>query len=125
MQIDPAVRKSIFRGIAVSLFIYSMPIALMFLAFSIKGYQPWRNPLSTSTAGFLHNWSNYGITCFVLALGIVEFLSGLYDRDRWNGNEKLTDFACFAFPLLFLRPFVTYFGLRLLPLILPGLKNTL
>jgi len=41
---------------------------------------------------------------------VIEFVSGLYDRERWTGNEKLTDIACFAFPLLILRPFITYFG---------------
>ena len=123
MQIDPAVRKSIFRGISLSLFVYTLPVALMYLSFSIKGYKPWQNPLSANQTWFLHSWSNYGISCFVLLLGVVEFLSGRYDRDRWDGNEKLTDLVCFAFPLLVLRPFVTYFGLKLLPLVLPGLRN--
>lgn len=123
MPIDPAVRRSIFRGISLSLFIYALPVALMYLSFSISGYKPWQNPLSARQTWFLHSWSNYGVSCFVLLLGVVEFLSGLYDRDRWDGNEKVTDLVCFAFPLLVLRPFVTYFGLKLLPLVLPGLKN--
>src|SRR5258708_19086685 len=123
MQIDRAVRKSIFRGISSSLFIYALPVALMYLTFSIKGYEPWQNPLSAGQTWFLHNWSNYGVSCFVLLLGVVEFFSGLYDRDRWDGNEKLTDLGCFAFPLLVLRPFLTYFELRLLPQVLPGFKN--
>jgi sterol desaturase/sphingolipid hydroxylase (fatty acid hydroxylase superfamily) len=123
MQIDPAVRKSIFRDVSLSVFIYALPVALMYLTFLVKGYKPWQNPLSANATAFLHNWSDYGISCFALLLGVVEFLSGLYDRDRWDGSEKLTDLVCFAFPLLVLRPFVAYFGLKLLPLILPGYKN--
>jgi hypothetical protein len=88
MQIDAVVRKSIFRDISLSFFIYALPVALMYFTFSLKDYRPWQNPLSANPIGFLHGWSNYGISCFVLLLGVIEFLSGLYDRDRWNGNEK-------------------------------------
>lgn len=124
MRIDAAVRKSIFKGITLSLFIYALPVALMFAVFSIRGQHPWQNPLSTSQIWFLSRWNDYGITGFMLVLGIVEFLFGLYDSDRWNGNEKLTDVVCFAFPLIVVRPFFTYFGLKVLPLLLPGWKNT-
>src|SRR4051812_8854840 len=120
MQIDPAVRKSIFRDISLSLFIYALPVVLMYLSFSIRGYKPWQNPLSTGQTWILPNWSNYRISCFVLLLGAIELLSALCDRDRWDGNENLTDLVCFAFPFLVLRPVVTYFGLKLLPRVLPG-----
>jgi sterol desaturase/sphingolipid hydroxylase (fatty acid hydroxylase superfamily) len=123
MKIDTAVRKSIVKDISLSIFMYALPVALMFLTFSIKGYKPWENPLSANQAWFLHRWNDYGISGFVLLLGLVEFISGLYDHDRWDGNEKLTDLACFAFPLLILRPFVTYFSLRVLPFLLPSYKN--
>jgi sterol desaturase/sphingolipid hydroxylase (fatty acid hydroxylase superfamily) len=124
MQIDPAVRKSIIKGISLSVFIYALPVALLFLSFSISGHKPWENPLSATQSWFLHRWSDYGISIFVLLLGAVEFLSGLYDRDRWDGNEKLTDLVCYAFPLLIVRPVVTYFSLKVLPFALPGWKNT-
>lgn len=124
MRIDAAVRKSIFKGVTLSLFIYALPISLMLLTFSIQGQQPWRSPLSASQVWFLSRWNDYGVTAFILALGIVEFLFGLYDHDRWDGNEKLTDLVCFAFPLIVVRPFFTYFGLKVLPFLLPGLKNT-
>jgi sterol desaturase/sphingolipid hydroxylase (fatty acid hydroxylase superfamily) len=124
MQIDPAVRKSIIKGISLSVFIYALPVALLFLNFSISGHKPWENPLSATQSWFLHRWSDYGISIFVLLLGAIEFLSGLYDRDRWNGNEKLTDLVCYAFPLLIVRPFVTYFSLKFLPFVLPSWKNT-
>ena len=33
MQIDPVVRRSIFGDISLSLFIYALPVALMYLTF--------------------------------------------------------------------------------------------
>ena len=123
MRIDQDVRKSIFRGVSFSLLIYALPVALMFLSFSLRGQRPWQSPLSTNQVWLLHRWNDYGVSAFILLLGIVEFLVGLYDRDRWDGNEKATDIVCFAFPLIVLRPFVTYFGLRVLPFLLPGFRN--
>jgi sterol desaturase/sphingolipid hydroxylase (fatty acid hydroxylase superfamily) len=124
MRIDTAVRKSIAKGISLSVFIYALPVALMFLSFSLRGQRPWESPISAAQALLLHRWNEYGVSAFILILGVVEFLSGLYDRERWTGNEKLTDIACFAFPLLVLRPLITYFGLKVLPFVLPNLKNT-
>lgn len=124
MQIDVAVRKSIVKGVSASLLIYALPVALMFVSFSLSHTKPWENPLSSTQIWWLHRWNDYGVSGFILVLGIIEFLVGLYDRERWDGNEKLTDIVCFAFPLIVLRPFVTYFGLRVLPFLLPGLKNT-
>lgn len=123
MQIEPKVRKSIIRGVALSTVIYALPVLLMYLTFSLRGQTPWANPLSSSQVWLLHRWNDYGVSAFILALGIVEFVFGLYDKERWDGNEKLTDIVCFAFPLLLLRPFVTYFGLKVLPFLLPGYKN--
>lgn len=123
MQIEPKVRKSIIRGVALSSVIYTLPVLLMYLTFSLSGQKPWTNPLSSNQMWFLHRWNDYGVSAFILALGIVEFIFGLYDKERWDGNEKLTDIVCFAFPLLLLRPFVIYFGLKALPFLLPGYKN--
>jgi sterol desaturase/sphingolipid hydroxylase (fatty acid hydroxylase superfamily) len=123
MQIDPDVRKSIFKGISLSVLIYALPVALLFISFSLRNEHPWQNPFSARQTWFLHNWNDYGISLFVLALGVLEFILGLYDHDRWDGNEKLTDIVCFAVPLILFRPFFTYFGLKVLPLVLPGVKN--
>ncbi|MGA3350978.1 MAG: hypothetical protein ABSC33_18275, partial [Candidatus Sulfotelmatobacter sp.] len=123
MQIDPVVRKSIFKGILLSVLLYALPVALLFLSFSLRGESPWRNPLSSNQTWLLHRWNDYGVSAFILLLGVVEFVLGLYDRDRWDGNEKLTDIVCFAFPLIIVRPFFTYFGLKVLPFLLPGHKN--
>jgi sterol desaturase/sphingolipid hydroxylase (fatty acid hydroxylase superfamily) len=123
MRIDPGVRKSIFKGIFFSLLIYALPVMLLFLFSSLHAGHPWRNPLSPPTSRWLSLWNERGVSAFVLALGVVEFLFGLYDHDRWNGNEKLTDIVCFAFPLLIVRPFFTYFSLKVLPFLLPTAKN--
>jgi sterol desaturase/sphingolipid hydroxylase (fatty acid hydroxylase superfamily) len=123
MRIDAAVRKSILKGLSFSVFIYAMPVALLFLSLYLRGQRPWESPISAAQALLLHRWNDYGVSAFILLLGVVEFLFGLYDRERWNGNEKLTDIACFAFPLLVVRPVVTYFGLTVLPLLLPHARN--
>ena len=123
MQIDSAVRKSIGRGISISLLIYVLPVALLFLTLYLRGQRPWESPLSASQVWWLHRWNDYGVSGFILALGVVEFLFGLYDHERWDGNEKLTDVVCFGFPILVVRPVVTYFGLKVLPFLLPSYKN--
>src|ERR1700689_2814257 len=120
MQIDSTVRKNLFKGISLSLLIYALPVALLFLSFSLRGQRPWQNPLSSNQIWLLHSWNDYGVSAFILLLGVVEFVFGLYDHDRWDGNEKLTDIVCFAFPLIIVRPFFTYFGLKVLPFLLPG-----
>lgn len=68
-----------------------------------------------------HHLDGYGLTVFMILLGTVEFLFGLYD-EKWDGNEKLTDIVCFAFPLLVTRPFFAYFGLKLLPYVIPAAR---
>jgi sterol desaturase/sphingolipid hydroxylase (fatty acid hydroxylase superfamily) len=126
MQIDPEVRKSIAKGIFLSLLIYALPVALVYLSFALGGEHPWQNnPLSPAAVRWLSGWNERGVSAFVLALGLLEFLLGLYDHDRWDGNEKLTDIVCFAFPLLIVRPFFTYFSLKVLPFLLPTAKNIL
>jgi sterol desaturase/sphingolipid hydroxylase (fatty acid hydroxylase superfamily) len=123
MQTDPAVRKSIVKGVSLSLLIYALPVALLFLTFSLRGQHPWQNPLSANQSWWLGRWNDWGITGFMVVLGLVEFVLGLYDRDRWDGNEKLTDLACFALPRVVVRPFFTYFSLKALPFIFPGARN--
>lgn len=41
MKIEPATRQQITRNALLSLFIYILPIALMFLTFVITGDRPW------------------------------------------------------------------------------------
>jgi len=41
MKIEPATKQRIIRNAILSLFIYVLPIALMFITFSITGQRPW------------------------------------------------------------------------------------
>lgn len=59
----------------------------------------------------------------IFFIGVVEFSFGLYKK-KWPKNERYVDIACFALPRLVVRPAVAYFGLKLLPAVLPGLSNT-
>ncbi|MEO6521169.1 MAG: sterol desaturase family protein [Mucilaginibacter sp.] len=65
----------------------------------------------------------YGFVIFVWVLGALEFSFGLYNK-RWNKNERWVDIACYTLPKLVIKPAVAFFGLKFLPLALPGLKGT-
>jgi sterol desaturase/sphingolipid hydroxylase (fatty acid hydroxylase superfamily) len=69
-----------------------------------------------------HNLSIWGLPVLMIIVGIFEFSFGLYDK-KWNRNELLLDITCFVIPRIILQPIMVYFTLRLLPVILPGLKD--
>ena len=62
MQIDSAVRKSIVKGISISLFIYALPVALLFLSLYLTEQRPWQSPLSANQVWWLHRWNDYGVS---------------------------------------------------------------
>ncbi|WP_044170450.1 sterol desaturase family protein [Flectobacillus major] len=70
------------------------------------------------------NLNGWGLTALTFILGIAEFSLGLYGK-KWNTNEKLLDIACFSVPKLVVGPAVAYFGLKVLPFVLPDAKNSL
>ena len=70
----------------------------------------------------IENLNGYGFSVLVLVLGILEFSFGLY-KNKWNRNEKWVDIACFTIPRLIVRPVVAYYGLKVLPALLPAFKN--
>jgi sterol desaturase/sphingolipid hydroxylase (fatty acid hydroxylase superfamily) len=128
---DAEVRKSIISNGLASLLIYALPVALMLLTFYFTGQRPWQQAANASVPlvryyqlfeHALGPLNNYGLTLFVFVLGILEFALGLYEG-RWTKNERATDIACFAASYIVIRPIVTHFGLKVLPLVLPGLKN--
>ena len=41
MKIEPEVKKQITKNVILSLFIYLLPIVLMFLTFLMTGDRPW------------------------------------------------------------------------------------
>jgi sterol desaturase/sphingolipid hydroxylase (fatty acid hydroxylase superfamily) len=131
MKMDAEIRQSIITNGLASLLIYALPVALMFLTLYFTGQRPWQQtanpsvPLVRYYQSFEHTLgplNDYALTLFVFVLGILEFAFGLYEG-RWTENERATDIACFAASYIVIRPIVTYFGLKVLPVVLPGLKN--
>ncbi|MDR6941450.1 sterol desaturase family protein [Mucilaginibacter pocheonensis] len=70
----------------------------------------------------IDNLNGYGFSVLVLVLGVLEFSFGLYKK-RWTRNERWVDIACFTIPKLIIKPVVAYYGLKVLPAILPGFKD--
>src|SRR5690606_20689320 len=68
------------------------------------------------------NLNSWWLAVLTLIVGIAEFSLGLYGKE-WNRNEKILDLACYALPRLVTRPLVAYFGLKLVPFILPHAKD--
>jgi sterol desaturase/sphingolipid hydroxylase (fatty acid hydroxylase superfamily) len=126
MKMEAKTREKIVRDASLSLLIYALPVALMFLSLSISGKRPWSQPvqpaISNHWLNVLHNLDGYGLAVFMVLLGILEFSFGLYEK-RWTRNERRTDLVCFVAPFFTVGPFFAYFGSKVLPLILPGLKN--
>ena len=65
MKIDEPTKKQIVKNVLLSLFIYALPIALMFITFSITGQRPWEkkahqkeNVKSITNKTNLNNGSN-------------------------------------------------------------------
>lgn len=127
MRMEAAVRDRIVRNAVWSVFLYALPVLLMFGWFSITGERPWLN--GTAPAGLnqtlesaLKLFTTYGLSLVMIALGAVEFLMGLYEH-RWTANERKLDIACFLIPRFVTRPLVAYLGMQILPAVAPGLKG--
>jgi hypothetical protein len=65
MKIEQATKERIVRNVVLSLFIYLLPIALMFVTFTITGKRPWEkktqkqeNVKSSTNKINLNNGSN-------------------------------------------------------------------
>ena len=59
MKIDPAAKQRIIRNALLSLFIYVLPIALMFLTFYFTGNRPWeKKHHSTENVKSVNNKTN-------------------------------------------------------------------
>jgi sterol desaturase/sphingolipid hydroxylase (fatty acid hydroxylase superfamily) len=71
----------------------------------------------------IENLNGFGFPFLVFFIGVLEFSFGLY-KGKWPKNERFVDIACFTLPRLIIRPVVAYYGLKFLPAVLPGLKNT-
>jgi sterol desaturase/sphingolipid hydroxylase (fatty acid hydroxylase superfamily) len=131
MKMDADVRQKIIGNGLASLLIYALPVALMFLTFYLTNQRPWQQtaPSSVPIVRYYQSFErglgpfqDYALTVFVIVLGILEFSFGLYEK-RWTKTERSIDIACFAASYIVIRPFTTYVGLKVLPIVLPGLKN--
>jgi sterol desaturase/sphingolipid hydroxylase (fatty acid hydroxylase superfamily) len=137
MKMEPQITNRIARNALLSLVLYALPLALMWVYFQASGQRPWEGGLSTAERllpkaapggpiafieQIFRHLSEWGLALLVLGLGVVEFALGLYDK-RWNTNEKMLDITCFVVPKIVVRPLVVYFSLQLLPLALPDYKN--
>jgi hypothetical protein len=43
MQLSKETRQKIIRDFAISIFLYALPVLLMFISFKITGKKPWLN----------------------------------------------------------------------------------
>ena len=68
------------------------------------------------------NLNTWGLPVLILVVGVFEFTFGLYDK-KWTRNELALDITCFVIPRIVLQPLVVYFSLKMLPVVLPGLKG--
>jgi hypothetical protein len=55
MQIEKKTRQKIIRDLAISLFIYALPVLLMFLSFYVTGNKPWLKTPQKSLTQRLHH----------------------------------------------------------------------
>jgi sterol desaturase/sphingolipid hydroxylase (fatty acid hydroxylase superfamily) len=126
--------KRVTRDIVISLLIYALPIAVLILWFRHTGETPWINnthaALEAKTPRIFNfiqpafkNIQSWGFLVLVLVLGAAEFGLGLYDT-KWTKKERVIDVICFVAPPLLLTPFIAFFAVKLLPAVLPHLKNT-
>jgi sterol desaturase/sphingolipid hydroxylase (fatty acid hydroxylase superfamily) len=128
MKIDPTVQRRMMRNAALSLFIYALPVLLMFLTLYLSGSKPWdgARSIAGSASGIHHatssNTHGYGFMLFIVVLGVIEFSFGLYGHE-WTRNEKALDLACFAIPKLLFAPFFAWFSLTVLPRLFPRQHN--
>lgn len=134
MKIEKTLTRKITRDVSISLLIYAIPVVSLFLWYYIKGEAPWNTHTNTIeqiklipafhfVEVIFNNLSTWGLPVLALTVGIVEFAIGLYEK-RWTKNERILDIVCFIAPNIVFIPILTFFSLKLLPLVAPGLKGT-
>jgi sterol desaturase/sphingolipid hydroxylase (fatty acid hydroxylase superfamily) len=70
----------------------------------------------------IQNLNGWGIMVFIFILGSVELLLGLLEG-KWSKNDKILDIVCLVAPRFIFSPLIGFFSLKILPFILPGLKD--
>ncbi len=133
MEAGSEFSKKMTRHIIISLFIYALPVAAVFIYFILKGQAPWRDTshgqVQFSAPAMFHfiepvfkNLRSWGFIVIAVVIGIFEFAFGLYDN-KWTKTERTIDIVCFIAPKVLLVPVTGFFGLKLLPFLFPGLSN--
>lgn len=127
MSKETILKKKITKDILVSVFIYALPVLAVYLYYQFNaGIDTSRVAPLPSYLNFLKpfadNFKTWGLPALMLVIGSIEFAFGLYDQ-RWTKNERLLDLVCFMIPKLILPPILAFFGLKLLPLVLPNLSG--
>src|ERR1017187_1471037 len=133
MAINKTFNKKPGKDIAISLFIYALPVVTLYLYFILKGQTPWINSTHTpvqfnAPALFnfvkpvFENLQSWGFIIIAFVLGILEFALGLYDN-KWTKTERAIDIVCFIAPKVLLVPVTAFFALKLLPFAMPHFAN--
>jgi sterol desaturase/sphingolipid hydroxylase (fatty acid hydroxylase superfamily) len=131
MKLDKEVSIQIQRNLLASVFLYTLPVLLMFSYFYITGSKPWLAGNDNNTVAFkapylveqiFRNLKSWGLPVLVLIVGVFEFGFGLYEN-KWTKNERILDIVCFVVPKVLLVPVITFFSLKLLPTLLPNAKD--
>jgi sterol desaturase/sphingolipid hydroxylase (fatty acid hydroxylase superfamily) len=128
MKIDSTLKIKLSKDISLSLLIYTLPIIAIYLYFRLN------NGVITEAHATIPSWLQFakpafehlrtwGLTGFLLVLGVIEFGFGLYDN-KWTSSERKVDIVCFLAPKLILPPVIAFFSLKILPAIFPGLENS-
>jgi sterol desaturase/sphingolipid hydroxylase (fatty acid hydroxylase superfamily) len=118
--------RKLSRDIFISILIYAIPVVAVYAWFVLRGGHPEPSLRFPGGLAFLQpifkNIQSWGFIVIALVLGVVEFGLGLYDN-KWTKHERVVDIVCFVAPKVLLAPVTAFFGLILLPHVLPGLRN--
>src|SRR4051812_12448244 len=101
MVLDQSLSKKITKDILISLLIYALPVAAVYVYFVSKGQAPWINNTHAATKfkgpeifNFIkpvfQHMQTWGFIVIAFVLGIVEFSLGLYDN-KWTKTECAID----------------------------------
>ncbi|MDF2192342.1 sterol desaturase family protein [Paraflavitalea sp. CAU 1676] len=130
MSNEKNTAANIRRDGIISLFIYITPVVLMFAWLAITDSKPWQG-VATGELPFrmpailekvFKNLNTWGLPTIMVVVGLAEFFIGLYEN-KWTKNERILDIVCFIVPKIVVRPVIAYFGLKFLPVLLPGAKG--
>lgn len=68
------------------------------------------------------NLNGWGIIVFIVLLGAIELILGLFEN-RWTKNDRILDIFGLVVPRFIFGPILAFFSLKILPYLIPGLKN--